>query len=219
MRILVVDDEQLLAETLAQVLVRDAHAVDVCFDGAEALDRLSYTAYDVVILDRDLPAVHGDEVCRSLSSVMGERPRILMLTGSGSVEDRVTGLEIGADDYLVKPFAMRELRARVTALSRRDVGGSPLVFRRAGVSVDPSRRMVTREGRLVPLSRQEFAVLVELMRADGGFVSAERLLEKAWDDQVNPFSHTVRVTIQKLRRKLGDPDVIVTERGMGYRIR
>jgi DNA-binding response OmpR family regulator len=218
MRILVVEDEPLLADTVARGLRQDAHAVDVAYDGGAALERIGVNDYDVVVLDRDLPVVHGDEVCRLISSG-GHDTRVLMLTAAAGIDDRVAGLSLGADDYLPKPFAFRELTARVTALGRRSRPATPPVLRRAGISLDPHRREVYRDGRYVPLSRKEFAVLAELLRADGSAVSAETLLEKAWDENADPFSHAVRMTILKLRRKLGEPPIVLTEPGVGYRIR
>ncbi|WP_250000797.1 response regulator transcription factor [Actinoplanes sp. M2I2] len=217
MRILVVEDEPLLADAVAQGLRHDAHAVDVVYDGGAALERVGVNDYDVVVLDRDLPVVHGDDVCRALVERGGDT-RVLMLTAAAGVDDRVTGLSLGADDYLPKPFALRELSARVIALGRRARPAAPPVLRRAGISLDPHRREVYRDGRYVPLSRKEFAVLAELLRADGTAVSAETLLEKAWDENADPFTHAVRMTILKLRRKLGDPPVVLTEAGVGYRI-
>ena len=217
MRILVVEDEPLLADAVAQGLRHDAHAVDVAYDGESALERVTVNDYDVVVLDRDLPRVHGDDVCRVLAARGGE-VRVLMLTAAAGIDDRVTGLSLGADDYLPKPFAFRELAARVAALGRRSRPAAPPVLRRAGISLDPYRREVHRDGRYVPLSRKEFAVLAELLRADGTAVSAESLLEKAWDENADPFTHAVRMTILKLRRKLGDPAVVLTEPGVGYRI-
>jgi DNA-binding response OmpR family regulator len=217
MRILVVEDEPLLADTVAAGLRHDTHAVDVAYDGAAALERAGINDYDVVILDRDLPVVHGDEVCRRLAG-SGTTARILMLTAAAEIDDRVAGLALGADDYLPKPFAFRELSARVAALGRRSRPAVPPVLRRAGISLDPHRREVFRDGRYVPLSRKEFAVLAELLRADGTAVPAEQLLEKAWDEHADPFTHAVRMTILKLRRKLGDPPVLLTEPGVGYRI-
>jgi DNA-binding response OmpR family regulator len=217
MRILVVEDEPILADAVAEGLRADTHAVDVVHDGAAALERLGVNDYDVVVLDRDLPVIHGDEVCRSLVARGGET-RVLMLTAAADIDDRVAGLALGADDYLPKPFAFRELAARVTALGRRARPAAPPVLARAGIRLDPHRREVYRDGRYVPLSRKEFAVLAELLRADGGAVSTEQLLEKAWDEHADPFTHTVRMAILKLRRKLGDPPVIVTEPGSGYRI-
>ena len=217
MRILVVEDEPLLADTVAQGLRQAAHAVDVVYDGSAALERIDVHDYDVVVLDRDLPGVHGDDVCRALVE-SGRETRVLMLTAAAGIDDRVTGLSLGADDYLPKPFAFRELAARVAALGRRSRRAAPPVLRRAGISLDPHRREVHRDGRYVPLSRKEFAVLTELLRADGCAVSAETLLEKAWDENADPFTHAVRMTILKLRRKLGDPQVVLTEPGVGYRI-
>jgi DNA-binding response OmpR family regulator len=215
MRILVVEDEPLLADMVAQGLRRAAHAVDVAHDGAAALERIDVNDYDVVVLDRDLPVVHGDEVCRALA---GRDTRVLMLTAAADVDERVAGLALGADDYLTKPFAFRELAARVVALGRRARPAAPPVLHRAGIRLDPHRREVYRDGRYVPLSRKEFAVLTELLRADGTAVSAEHLLEKAWDEHADPFTHAVRMTILKLRRKLGEPPVVLTDPGVGYRI-
>ncbi|AGZ39731.1 response regulator transcription factor [Actinoplanes friuliensis] len=217
MRILVAEDEPLLADAVAQGLRHDAHAVDVVYDGGAALERAGVNDYDVLILDRDLPVVHGDEVCRRLAG-RDATMRILMLTAAAEIDDRVEGLALGADDYLPKPFAFRELSARVAALGRRSRPAVPPVLRRAGISLDPHRREVFRDGRYVPLSRKEFAVLAELLRADGTAVSAEQLLEKAWDENADPFTHAVRMTILKLRRKLGNPPVLLTEPGVGYRI-
>ncbi|MFF5084373.1 response regulator transcription factor [Actinoplanes sp. NPDC000266] len=217
MRILVVEDEPLLADAVAQGLRQDTHAVDVVYDGAAALERVGVNDYDVVVLDRDLPAVHGDDVCRALVERRSDT-RVLMLTAAAGIDDRVTGLSLGADDYLPKPFALRELSARVIALGRRSRPAVPPILRRGGISLDPHRREVHRDGRYVPLSRKEFAVLTELLRADGTAVSAETLLEKAWDENADPFTHAVRMTILKLRRKLGDPPVVLTEPGVGYRI-
>jgi DNA-binding response OmpR family regulator len=217
MRILVVEDEPLLAEAVAVGLRRQAHAVDVVHDGASALEHLAVNDYDVVVLDRDLPVVHGDDVCRRL--VEGGSPtRMLMLTAAADIDDRVAGLALGADDYLPKPFAFRELAARVDALGRRARPATPPVLARGGVRLDPHRREVYRDGRYVPLSRKEFAVLAELLRADGAAVSAELLLEKAWDENADPFTNAVRMTILKLRRKLGEPQIVLTEPGVGYRI-
>src|SRR3954454_22481348 len=218
MRILVVEDEPLLADAVAVGLRRQAHAVDVVHDGASALEHLAVNDYDVVVLDRDLPVMHGDEVCRRLV-VRGSPTRVLMLTAAAGIDDRVAGLALGADDYLPKPFAFRELAARVAALGRRTRPAAPPVLRRAGISLDPYRREVHRDGRYVALSGKECAVLAEVLRADGTAVSAETLLEKAWDENADPFTHAVRMTILKLRRKLGDPPVVMTEPGVGYLIR
>jgi DNA-binding response OmpR family regulator len=216
-RILVVEDEPLLADAVAEWLRGDAHAVDVAYDGAAALERIGVHDYDVVVLDRDLPVVHGDEVCRAITEA-DTSIRVLMLTAAADIEDRVAGLALGADDYLPKPFAFPELAARVVALGRRARPAAPPVLQRAGVRLDPNRREVYRDGRYVPLSRKEFAVLAELLRADGATVSAEHLLEKAWDENADPFTNAVRITIFKLRRKLGDPPLVLTDPGVGYRI-
>jgi DNA-binding response OmpR family regulator len=217
MRILVVEDETLLADAIAVGLRRATHAVDVAYDGGAALEHIDINDYDVVILDRDLPVVGGDEVCRTLVG-RGSATRVLMLTAAAEIDDRVAGLILGADDYLPKPFAFRELAARVTALGRRARPAVPPVLQRAGIRLDPHRREVYRDGRYVPLSRKEFAVLAELLRADGVAVSAEQLLEKAWDEHADPMTNAVRMTIVKLRRKLGDPPVVLTDPGVGYRI-
>ncbi|RSM82490.1 DNA-binding response regulator [Kibdelosporangium aridum] len=216
MRILVVEDEPLLADAVAKWLRGEAHAVDVVHDGGAALERLGVHDYDIVVLDRDLPVVHGDDVCRSLAGM--SEARVLMLTAAAEIDDRVAGLAMGADDYLPKPFAFRELSARVGALGRRSRPAAPPILQRGDILLDPHRREVYRKGRYVPLSRKEFAVLTELLRADGAAVSAEHLLEKAWDEHTDPFTNAVRMTILKLRRKLGDPPVVVTEPGVGYRI-
>lgn len=217
MRVLVVDDEPLLSAAIAEWLRDDAHAVDLAYDGAAALERLTVNEYDVLVLDRDLPVVHGDEVCRRLVE-SGSLTRVLMLTAAAAVPDRVAGLGLGADDYLTKPFAFSELAARVHALGRRSRPADPPVLRRGGIMLDPARHEVFRERRYVPLSKKEFAVLAELLRADGATVSAEQLLEKAWDEHVDPFTGAVRLTILKLRRKLGEPTVVETVTGVGYRI-
>ena len=217
MRVLVVEDERLMADSIVEWLRRETFAVDVAYDGDAALERLGVNDYDVVVLDRDLPVVHGDDVCRAIVD-SGSDTRVLMLTAAAAVRERVAGLGLGADDYLTKPFAFVELSARVHALLRRARPAAPPVLERAGIRLDPHRREVYREGRYVPLSRKEFAVLTELLRAAGAAVSAEQLLEKAWDEHADPFTHTVRMTILKLRRKLGEPAVVLTEPGVGYRI-
>jgi DNA-binding response OmpR family regulator len=217
MRILVVEDERLLADMVATGLRRAAHAVDVAYDGGAALERLGVNDYDVVVLDRDLPVVHGDEVCRAVGRC-GSTARVLMLTAAADVNDRVGGLALGADDYLPKPFVFKELVARVAALGRRARPAVPPVMERGGLRLDPHRMEVFRDGHYVPLSRKEFAVLAELLRADGVAVSAEQLLEKVWDENADPFTNAVRVTVLKLRRKLGEPPVVLTEPGSGYRI-
>jgi DNA-binding response OmpR family regulator len=217
-RVLVVEDERLLADAIATGLRRHAIAVDVAYDGEAALERANVNDYDVVILDRDLPVVAGDTVCATLTEAGGET-RILMLTAATAVADRVTGLGLGADDYLIKPFAFAELVARVQALARRARPAIPPVLQRGDIRLDPHRRTVTRNDLPIPLSRKEFAVLAELLQADGGVVSAEQLLEKAWDEHIDPFTGVVRYTIMMVRRKLGDPPVIETEPGVGYRLR
>ena len=212
-----VEDERLLADAVAQGLRRLAMAVDVCYDGQAALDRVTVHQYDVVVLDRDLPAVHGDEVCRQVVAADGQA-RVLMLTAAAGIRDRVDGLGIGADDYLTKPFAFAELVARVQALGRRARPSLPPVLERAGIVLDQPRHQVSRDGRFVSLSPKEYAVLEVLMQADGGVVSAEQLLEKAWDEYADPFTNAVRVTVMTLRRKLGDPQVVETVPGAGYRV-
>ncbi len=207
----------MLADAIATGLRREALAVDVAYDGAGALERAGINAYDVIVLDRDLPRVHGDDVCKQL--VAQRYPaRIIMLTASGELEERVEGLSIGADDYLAKPFAFAELIARVRALGRRAAAPLPPVLERAGITLDPARREVLRDGRPVELTRKEFAVLEVLMSADGAVVSSEQLLEKAWDEHIDPFTNVVRVTMMTLRKKLGEPAVIETVPGVGYRL-
>jgi DNA-binding response OmpR family regulator len=217
MRVLVVEDEELLAEAIAEGLRDQGIAVDVAHDGEAAMERLAVHPYDVVVLDRDLPRLHGDEVCRRTAASASDT-KILMLTVSTTVRERVEGLGIGADDYLVKPFAFAELVARIQALGRRSRPAAPPVLERAGIRLDPHLRQVFRDGAYIPLSRKEFAVLEELMRANGAPVSAEELLERAWDEHVNPFTTVVRVTVRSLRRKLGPPPVIQTVTGIGYHI-
>jgi DNA-binding response OmpR family regulator len=213
--VLIVEDERLLADAIAEGLRRQAMAVDVAYDGVAALERLAVNDYDVVVLDRDLPIVSGDEVCTTLVD-SGAGTRILMLTAATAITQRVAGLGLGADDYLTKPFAFAELAARIDALGRRARPAAPPVLERAGIRLDQHRRAVTRDGHPVGLSRKEFAVLVELLRAEGGVVSAEHLLEKAWDEHADPFTGVVRFVIMTLRRKLGDPPVIETLPGAGY---
>jgi DNA-binding response OmpR family regulator len=218
MRVLVVEDERMLADAIAEGLRRVSMAVDVAYDGVAALERIGVNDYDVVVLDRDLPAVHGDQVCRELVQAGGVA-RVLMLTASGEVEDRVDGLALGADDYLPKPFAWAELVARVQALGRRARPALAPALTRAGVTLDVPLHQASRHGRFLPLSRKEFAVLEVLLRAEGAVVSAELLLEKAWDEHADPFTNSVRMTVMTLRRKLGEPPVIETVPGVGYQIR
>ena len=212
-----VEDERLLADAVADGLRGHAMAVDVAYDGGAALDRLATNEYDVVVLDRDLPIVSGDRVCTTLVD-SGAATRILMLTAATAVTQRVAGLGLGADDYLPKPFAFAELTARVQALGRRARPATPPVLDRAGVRLDPYRHTVTRDGQPIALSRKEFAVLTELLQAQGGVVSAEQLLERAWDEHADPFTGVVRFTIMMVRRKLGQPPIIETVPGSGYRI-
>ncbi len=214
---LVVEDEELLADAVARGLRRAAAAVDVCGDGAVALDRLAVHRYDVVVLDRDLPGVHGDEVCRAIIAA-GDGPRVLMLTAAAAVDDRVDGLRLGADDYLTKPFAFAELVARVEALARRPARSTVPVLRHGDIEIDRARLHATRGERQLALSLKEFAVLEVLLTSEGAVVSAEELLERVWDEHIDPFTNTVRVTMANLRRKLGEPPVIATVIGAGYRI-
>ena len=217
MRVLVVEDERVLADAIARGLRREAMAVDVSHDGASALERIAVNRYDVVVLDRDIPVLHGDDVCRSIATEsLG--PRVLMLTASAGLDDRVEGLTLGADDYLGKPFAFTELVARVRALGRRAATALPPVIERAGLTVDPARRVASRDGRFLRLTNKELAVLEVLLCADGAVVSAEQLLERAWDEHADPFTNAVRVMMVKLRRKLGNPPLIETVPGAGYRI-
>jgi DNA-binding response OmpR family regulator len=215
-RVLVVEDHVVLANRIGEGLRDAGFAVDVVYDGASALNSATGTDYDVVVLDRDLPTAHGDRVCRQLVRD-GSPSRILMLTAATDVEDRVDGLELGADDYLGKPFAFQELIARIRALGRRGPG-SPAVVRRDNLVIDRARHRVTRAGIPLTLTRKEFGVLECLADADGATVSAERLLEHVWDAHADPFSNTVAVTIGRLRRKLGEPPLIETVVGVGYRL-
>jgi DNA-binding response OmpR family regulator len=214
MRVLVAEDHVTLAGRIAQGLAQAGMAVDAVHDGAAALEAAAHTAYDVIVLDRDLPAVHGDRVCRVLA---GGGPRILMLTAAADVEDRVDGLELGADDYLPKPFVFAELVARVRALGRR-APSAPPVLRLRDLCVDRARHRASRNGGPLPLTRKEFGILEMLLAADGAVVSAEELLEHVWDAHADPFSNIVSVTMTRLRRKLGDPPLIETVVGKGYRM-
>jgi DNA-binding response OmpR family regulator len=216
-RVLVVEDEAVLAEAVGRGLRRQGLAVDLAFDGAQALDKAAVNHYEVIVLDRDLPRVHGDQVCRQLAS-RGASARILMLTAAGTIEDRVQGLDLGADDYLAKPFAFSELLARVRALGRRSGAPTPPVLARGDLVVDRARRQASRGGRVLALTRKELGVLEVLLAADGGVTSAEELLERVWDEHADPFTNTVRVTVGNLRRKLGQPPLIHTVIGEGYRL-
>ncbi|MCK9895473.1 response regulator transcription factor [Frankia sp. AgB32] len=217
MRVLVVEDERDLADLVAEGLRRYAMAVDVAYDGAAATERLAVHDYDVLVLDRDLPEVHGDEICRDLTA-SGARTRILMLTAAATVPERVAGLGLGADDYLPKPFDYAELVARVQALGRRSQAAVAPVLTRAGIVLDPRHLQASRDGRYLRLSRKEYAVLEVLLRAQGAVVSTEALLESAWDEHADPFTTVVRVVVSRLRAKLGDPPCIHTVPGAGYRL-
>jgi DNA-binding response OmpR family regulator len=217
MRVLVVEDHDELAETVAAGLRREGMAVDIAGDGQSGLARATINEYDVIVLDRDLPRLHGDQVCAALAAA-GGRARVLMLTAAAGIEDRVDGLELGADDYLPKPFAFAELVARIRALTRRAQPALPPVLERAGVQLDVGRRVARRDGRRLDLSGKELAVLELLLAADGAVVSAEELLARAWDEAADPFSGVVKVTVSRLRRKLGDPPLIETVAGAGYRL-
>jgi DNA-binding response OmpR family regulator len=217
-RVLVVEDEVPLAEAVARGLRREGMAVDVAHDGDAGLEKAMVTRYDVLVLDRDLPGRSGDDVCRRLAAE-GSLTRVLMLTAAGGLADRVEGLELGADDYLGKPFAFEELVARVRALGRRATPPAPPILFGAGdVSLDPARRTATRHGEPLELTRKEFGVLEELLRAGGAVVSSEELLERVWDEHADPFTTIVRVTVMTLRKKLGDPPVVHTVVGAGYRL-
>jgi DNA-binding response OmpR family regulator len=216
-RVLVVEDHEVLATAIAAGLRREGMAVDLAPDGQGALGRLSATRYDVVVLDRDLPGVHGDEVCRQITA--GDSgSRVLMLTAAGSVRDKVDGLGLGADDYLAKPFDFAELVARIRALARRSVPAVPPVLENGDLSLDPGRHVAFRAGRRLDLSPKEFALLECLLAAPGRVVSAEELLDRVWDEAADPFTTTVKTTMRRLRGKLGEPPVIETVREAGYRI-
>lgn len=218
MRVLVVEDERALADAVARGLRREGMAVDVAYDGTDGHEKATVTPYDVIILDRDLPGMSGDDLLGSLSQ--GEQnSRVLMLTASGAVADRVEGLSLGADDYMGKPFAFAELIARVRALGRRSNPAAPPVLTAGDLELDSARRVVKRSGTEVDLTRKEFGVLEVLLQADGAVVSSEGLLDRVWDENADPFTTTVRVTMMTLRRKLGDPPLIETVVGSGYRIK
>jgi DNA-binding response OmpR family regulator len=217
MRVLVAEDFEILARSIATGLRREGMAVDVVLDGGDALESLAVTRYDVIVLDRDLPGTHGDEVCRQIVAG-GSGSRVLMLTASATVPDRVDGLGLGADDYLPKPFDFAELVARIRALARRSAVAIPPVLEHGGFTVDPGRRVAFRSGRRLELSPKEFGVLECLLLADGRVVSAEELLDRVWDSEADPFTTAVKTTIRRLRLKLGDPPVIHTVREGGYRV-
>ncbi|SFI94033.1 DNA-binding response regulator, OmpR family, contains REC and winged-helix (wHTH) domain [Streptosporangium canum] len=217
MRVLVVEDARSLADVVVEGLRDQGMAVDVAYDGLEAAAKLDLNAYDVVVLDRDLPGIHGDTLCQMIAE-HDDRVMVLMLTAAGSPVDRVSGLTLGADDYLAKPFHFPELVLRVRALARRQPAARPRRLRAAGIELDPLRRTATRDGRHLDLSVKEFALLEALLRAAPAFLSAEDLLEQVWDEYANPLTNTVTVTIGRLRRKLGEPPAITTTPGVGYRI-
>jgi len=216
-RVLVIEDERTLADAIVRGLRREGLAVDVAYDGSDGHEMATVTRYDVVVLDRDLPGMHGDQICADLVK-SGALTRVLMLTASGSVADRVEGLHLGADDYLPKPFAFDELVARVRALGRRATPAAPPVLVLGDLLLDQAQRTVTRAGEPLDLTRKEFGVLEELLKAKGAVVSSEELLERVWDANADPFTTTVRVTVMTLRKKLGDPPFIETVVGAGYRI-
>lgn len=217
MKVLLVEDQVELAETLAGGLRQQGMAVEVTFDGDDALYKSSLTPYDVIVLDRNIPGTHGDTVCRKLVAEP-DAPRILMLTAASTIEDRVEGLGLGADDYLPKPFAFAELVARVRALGRRSGPATPPVLVHGDIRLDPARRVATRAGVRVALNPKELAVLELLLEAQGAVVSSEELLNRVWDEAVDPFTNTVKTTVSRLRAKLGDPPVIETVSRSGYRI-
>lgn len=218
MRVLVVEDEVPLADAVARGLRREGMAVDTAYDGELGLEKAMITRYDVLVLDRDLPGRSGDDICQRLARE-GSLTRVLMLTAAGTLEDRVAGLELGADDYLAKPFAFTELVARVRALGRRATPAAPPVLHGpAGLALDPARRTATRDGADLGLTKKEFGVLEALLRAEGSVVSSEELLERVWDEFADPFTTTVRVTVMTLRKKLGEPKVVQTVVGSGYRV-
>lgn len=217
MRVLVVEDFEVLARSIATGLRREGMAVDVVLDGTDGLRHLAVTRYDVIVLDRDLPGVHGDDICRQIAAG-GADSRVLMLTAASTVKDRVDGLALGADDYLPKPFDFAELVARVRALARRSTPATPPTLNAGELTLDPARRIAFRAGRRLELSPKEFAVLECLLASDDRVVSAEELLERVWDEATDPFTTAVKTTIRRLRTKLGDPPVIETVREAGYRI-
>ncbi|MDY0910662.1 response regulator transcription factor [Microbacterium sp. CFBP9034] len=216
MRVLIVEDELYLAEAIRDGLRLEAIAADIAGDGDTALEQLAVNEYDVVVLDRDIPGPNGDEIARQLAATP-TGPRVLMLTAADRLDDKATGFESGADDYLTKPFALRELVLRLRALGRRSAAGRPPILEFGGIRLDPFRREVYRDGRYIALTRKQFAVLEVLLSARGGVVSAEALLERAWDENADPFTNAVRITISSLRKRLGEPWVIETVAGVGYR--
>ena len=216
-RVLLAEDERRIADAVARGLRREGMAVDVAYDGATALDKARLNPYDVVVLDRDLPELHGDEVCRTLRDEQPER-RVLMLTAAARTDDLVDGLSLGADDYMAKPFAFAELVARLLALARRAGAARPATLRSGDVELDPARRAVVRAGRPVELTPKEFAVLEVLMAAGGDVVSNDELVQRVWDENADPWTNSVRMSVLRLRRKLGEPAVVHTVKGAGYRV-
>jgi len=216
-RVLVVEDVRRLADDIAEGLRDQGMAVDVAYTGMDSVDKLGINRYDVVVLDRDLPGIHGDTICRMITE-SDDPAMVLMLTAAGAPEDRVSGLGLGADDYLPKPFHFPELVLRLRGLARRKPTAQPRVLSAADIVLDPLRRTASRAGRACDLTPKEFAVLEVLLRSSPGTLSSEDLLEQVWDEHTDPFTKTVQVTISRLRRKLGDPDVIETIPGVGYRI-
>jgi len=217
MRVLVVEDDHALAEVVAEGLCDQGMAIDVAHDGLAAAAKLDLTAYEVVVLDRDLPGIHGDILCQMIAE-RADRPMVLMLTAACAPSDRVSGLTLGADDYLAKPFHFPELVLRIRSLARRKPDARPRTLRAAGIELDPLRRTAVRDGQPLDLSVKECALLEALLRASPGFLSAEKLLEQVWDENADPLTNTVTVTVGRLRRKLGSPPVILTTPGVGYRI-
>jgi two-component system, OmpR family, response regulator VanR len=216
-RVLVVEDERRVADAVARGLRREGMAVDVAYDGMAALDKARLFPYEVLVLDRDLPLLHGDEVCRTLRDEETD-VRVLMLTAASAVDDLVDGLALGADDYLAKPFSFAELVARLRALARRANPARPPTLHAKGVALDPARHTVTRAGREIALTPKEFAVLEALMAAGGAVVSNDELVERVWDENADPFTNSVRMTVLRLRRKLGEPPIVETVKGAGYRV-
>jgi two-component system response regulator VanR len=217
MRVLIVEDEPYMAEAIRDGLRLEAIAADIAGDGDAALQLLRINAYDIAVLDRDIPGLSGDEIAQRIVAGGSGTP-ILMLTAADRLDDKASGFELGADDYLTKPFELRELVLRLRALDRRRAHTRPTVREMAGLRVDPFRREVYRDGRYVPLTRKQFAVLEVLVAAEGGVVSAEELLERAWDENADPFTNAVRITVSSLRKRLGEPSIIATVAGVGYRI-
>ena len=217
MRVLVVEDIPRHANRIAEGLRDQGMAVDVAYDGREGISKINVNPYDVVLLDRDLPGIHGDQLCQLIIR-SADPPMILMLTASGGPSDRVKGLALGADDYLPKPFHFPELVLRIRALARRKPAARRPTLQAAGIALDPATGKVTREGRTIELTPKERAVLAALLQASPGALSTERLLQQAWDENIDPFTNTVKVTIARLRAKLGRPEVIHTTPGVGYRI-